>query len=381
METIVVVGAGLAGATAVTQLREQGHEGPIVLFGSEPHVPYERPPLSKAYLLGHDPIEKAFVHPADWYAAHDVDLRTDTTVTGLDLDGRLVRTDAGDQPYDALLLATGAEPRRLPMADASGASAYLRTIEDSDRIKAALGPGRRLVVVGAGWIGLEVAAAAREAGTRVTVFESAALPLERVLGPRIARIFADVHRAHDVDLRLDTQVSPDDLRDAPLVVVSIGAVPRTQLAQEAGLAIDNGILVDACLQTSHAGVYAIGDVANQDHPLLGRIRVEHWDTAIEQGKIVAANLLGAQTPYDRMPYFFTDQFDLGMEYVGRPGPDARIHIDGEADDLEHLNFRAYWIEDGLVTAAMHVNDWDASEAIREQLGKPLPDRTPEPSAG
>ncbi len=381
METIVVVGAGLAGATAVTQLREQGHEGPIVLFGSEPHVPYERPPLSKAYLLGHDPIEKAFVHPADWYAAHDVDLRTDTTVTGLDLDGRLVRTDAGDQPYDALLLATGAEPRRLPMADASGASAYLRTIEDSDGIKAAFGPDRRLVIVGAGWIGLEVAAAAREAGTQVTVFESAALPLERVLGPRIARIFADVHRAHDVDLRLDTQVSPDDLRDAPLVVVSIGAVPRTQLAQEAGLAIDNGILVDACLQTSHPGVYAIGDVANQDHPLLGRIRVEHWDTAIEQGKIVAANLLGAQTPYDRMPYFFTDQFDLGMEYVGRPGPDARIHIDGEADDLEHLNFRAYWIEDGLVTAAMHVNDWDASEAIREQLGKPLPDRTPEPSAG
>lgn len=381
METIVVVGAGLAGATAVTQLREQGYEGPIVLLGSEPHVPYERPPLSKAYLLGHDPIEKAFVHPGDWYAAHDVDLRTDTTVTGLHLDGRLVRTDAGDQPYDALLLATGAEPRRLPIADASGASAYLRTIEDSDGIKAAFGPDRRLVIVGAGWIGLEVAAAAREAGTQVTVFESAALPLERVLGPRIARIFADVHRAHDVDLRLDTQVSPDDLRDAPLVVVSIGAVPRTQLAQEAGLAIDNGILVDACLQTSHPGVYAIGDVANQDHPLLGRIRVEHWDTAIEQGKIVAANLLGAQTPYDRMPYFFTDQYDLGMEYVGRPGPDARIHIDGEADDLEHLNFRAYWIEDGLVTAAMHVNDWDASEAIREQLGKPLPDRTPEPSAG
>lgn len=352
-----------------------------MLLGSEPHVPYERPPLSKAYLLGHDPIEKAFVHPGDWYAAHDVDLRTDTTVTGLHLDGRLVRTDAGDQPYDALLLATGAEPRRLPIADASGASAYLRTIEDSDGIKAAFGPDRRLVIVGAGWIGLEVAAAAREAGTQVTVFESAALPLERVLGPRIARIFADVHRAHDVDLRLDTQVSPDDLRDAPLVVVSIGAVPRTQLAQEAGLAIDNGILVDACLQTSHPGVYAIGDVAPQDHPLLGRIRVEHWDTAIEQGKIVAANLLGAQTPYDRMPYFFTDQYDLGMEYVGRPGPDARIHIDGEADDLEHLNFRAYWIEDGLVTAAMHVNDWDASEAIREQLGKPLPDRTPEPSAG
>ena len=379
METIVVVGAGLAGATAVTQLR--GPRGPDRAPRQRAPRAYERPPLSKAYLLGHDPIEKAFVHPGDWYAAHDVDLRTDTTVTGLHLDGRLVRTDAGDQPYDALLLATGAEPRRLPIADASGASAYLRTIEDSDGIKAAFGPDRRLVIVGAGWIGLEVAAAAREAGTQVTVFESAALPLERVLGPRIARIFADVHRAHDVDLRLDTQVSPDDLRDAPLVVVSIGAVPRTQLAQEAGLAIDNGILVDACLQTSHPGVYAIGDVANQDHPLLGRIRVEHWDTAIEQGKIVAANLLGAQTPYDRMPYFFTDQYDLGMEYVGRPGPDARIHIDGEADDLEHLNFRAYWIEDGLVTAAMHVNDWDASEAIREQLGKPLPDRTPEPSAG
>lgn len=372
MDTIVVVGAGLAGATAVTHLRERGHDGPIVLFGSEPHAPYERPPLSKGYLLGNDPIDTAFVHPQEWYAAHDVDLRTATTVTGLDLEAQVVRTPEGDQPYDALVLATGAQPRRLALADACGSSAYLRTIEDSDRIKAAFGPDRHLVIVGAGWIGLEVAAAARQAGTQVTVFETAALPLERVLGPRIARVFAEVHRAHGVDLRLSTQVTTQDLSDAPLVVVGIGAVPRTDLAQEAGLEVDNGILVDACLRTSHPGVYAIGDVANQDHPLLGRIRVEHWDTAIEQGKAVAATLLGEDTPYDRLPYFFTDQYDLGMEYVGRPGPDARIHLEGEADDLEHLHFRAYWVEDGRVTAAMHVNDWDASDAIRAQVGKPLP---------
>ncbi len=373
MDTIVVVGAGLAGGTAVTQLRELGHDGPIVLFGSEPHAPYERPPLSKGYLMGHDPIEKAFVHPPEWYAAHDVDLRTDTTVTGLDLEARLVRTEGGEQGYDALVLATGAQPRRLAMADASGASAYLRTIEDSDRLRGAFGPDRRLVVVGAGWIGLEVAAAAREAGTQVTVYETAALPLERVLGPRIAQVFADVHRAHGVDLRLSTQVTPEDLRDAPLVVVGIGAVPQTELAQEAGLEVDNGILVDACLRTSRPEVYAIGDVANQDHPVLGRLRVEHWDTAIEQGKAVAATILGSDTPYDRMPYFFTDQYDLGMEYVGRPGPQAQIRIDGQTEDLDALNFRAYWIEDGLVTAAMHVNDWDSSDTIRAQVGKPLAD--------
>ncbi len=373
MDTIAVIGAGLAGGTAVTELRANGHDGPIVLFGSESHLPYERPPLSKGYLLGNDPIEKAFVHEPSWYTDHGVDVRTGTEVTAIDLDGQVVRTADGDQRYDALLLATGAQPRRLALADDAAATAYLRTIEDSDRIKAAFGPDRRIVVVGAGWIGLEVAAAARTADTQVTVFEAAHLPLERVLGARIAEVFANLHRAHGVDLRLDAEVTPADLADADLVVVGVGVRPAAELAEAAGLAVDNGILVDAQLRTSRPGVYAVGDVANHDHPLLGRIRVEHWDTAIEQAKVAARNLLGAGEAYDRLPYFFTDQYDLGMEYVGRGGPGADVVVRGELDDVDALNFRAYWVEDGVVTAAMHVNDWDASDAIREQVGKPLVD--------
>ncbi|MDO5710934.1 MAG: FAD-dependent oxidoreductase [Micrococcales bacterium] len=372
MDTIVVIGAGLAGGTAVTELRAQGHEGPIVLFGSEPHPPYERPPLSKGYLLGNESIDTAFVHEPGWYAEHDVDLRTSTTVTGLDLDARVVRTAEGEQRYDRLLIATGAQPRRLAMADEAAPTAYLRTIEDSDRIKSIFGADRRIVIVGAGWIGLEVAAAARASDTAVTVFESAALPLMGVLGPQIAQVFADLHREHGVDLRLGASVSADDLAGADLVVVGIGAIPSTELAETAGLDVDNGVLVDATLQTSRPGVYAIGDIANHDHPVLRRrIRVEHWDTAIEQAKVAARNMLGHAEPYERLPYFFTDQYDLGMEYVGRAGRDAQVVVQGELADVNALNFRAFWVEDGLVTAGMHVNDWDATDAIREQIGKPL----------
>ncbi len=371
MDTIVVVGAGLAGGTAVTELRASGHEGPIVLFGRESHPPYERPPLSKGYLLGAEPIEKAFVHEPGWYAEHDIDLRTGTEVTGIDLDAQVVQTAEASQPYDALLLATGSQPRHLALADETGAAAYLRTIEDSDRIKASFGPDRHIVIVGAGWIGLEVAAAARAAGTNVTVFETAELPLLRVLGPKVAQVFADLHRSHGVDLRLGTIVTTDDLAVADLVVVGVGAAPSTALAESAGLGVDNGVLVDAYLQTSRSGVYAIGDIANQEHPVLGRrVRVEHWDTAIEQAKVAARNLLGAHEPYERLPYFFTDQYDLGMEYFGQAGPDADVDVQGDADDPGALKFQAFWHEDGIVTAAMQVNDWDASDTVRAQVGQP-----------
>ncbi len=361
--SIVIVGAGLAGGTAATELREQGHTGPVVLIGAEQHAPYERPPLSKGYLLGNDPIDDAFVHPLEWYAEHDVDLRLGVEATALDTGAHVVHTSAGDVGYDGLLLATGAEPRRLPLAEESGVpTAYLRTIEDSDRLKAAFAKGGRIAVVGAGWIGLEAAAAAREAGCDVTVFETADLPLLRVLGPTVAKAFADLHRSHGVDLRLGTSVSAADLAGADLVIAGIGVSPRVALAEAAGLAVDNGVLVDAGLRTSVPDVFAVGDIANHDHPVLGRrIRVEHWDTAINQAKVAAHNLAGADEAYDVMPYFFTDQYDLGMEYVGNAGADDEVVVHG---DLEGLNFRAFWLRDGRVVAAMHANDWDATDDLR-----------------
>ena len=375
MNPIVVVGAGLAGATAVTALREGGHDGPLVLLGAESHPPYERPPLSKGYLLGNDPFESAFVHEPQWYAAHDIDLRTGAFVTDLDLGRKSVSLlDGTEIAYDQLLLATGSRPRRLPLADDSGVpTAYLRTIEDSDRIRAAFGPGHRIVIIGAGWIGLEVAAAARAAGTEVTVFEVAELPLLRVLGPRVAQAFADLHRAHGVDLRLGTAVSAADLAGATLVVVGVGVAPDASLAQRAGLAVDKGLLVDATLRASHPGVYAVGDIANHDHPLLRRrVRVEHWDTAIEQAKVAAHNLVGGQEAeaYDRLPYFFTDQYDLGMEYVGYAAADADTEVVVQGD-LGAEQWRAYWVSGGVVVAGMHVNEWGAIDEIREQIGHPL----------
>ena len=365
--TILVIGAGLAGGTAVSELRDQGYAGRLTVLGAEPHAPYERPPLSKGYLLGRDPLENAFVHDAAWYADHDVDLRLSTTATAIDLAAHTVA--AGETlSYDRLLLATGSVPRRFRLAEESGTpTAYLRTIEDSDRLKVAFAAGSRIAVVGAGWIGLEVTAAAREAGCGVTVYEQAELPLLAVLGPEVAQVFADLHRAHGVDLRLGASVQAADLQSADLVVVGIGVTPATDLAEVAGLAVDNGVLVDERLRTSDPDVFAIGDIANQQHPTLGRrIRVEHWETAIEQGKVAAHNLAGADEAYDRMPYFFTDQYDLGMEYVGSVGPDGydRVDIDGDVGDA----FRAFWVSGGRVVAAMHVNDWDASDAIRESIG-------------
>ena len=360
---IVIVGAGLAGGTAATELREHGYDGRLVLIGAEEHPPYERPPLSKGYLLGNDPLDVAFVHPPEWYADHDVELRLGVRATAVDLSAGVVRTTAGDESFDGLLLATGAEPRRLALAEDSGVpTAYLRTIEDSDRLKAAFGAGRRIVIVGAGWIGLEAAAAARAAGSDVTVFETAELPLLRVLGPTVAGMFAGLHREHGVDLRLATSVTAADLAAADLVVAGVGVSPRVELAKEAGLAVEDGVLVDARLRTSSPSVFAVGDIANHDHPVLGRrIRVEHWDTALNQAKVAAHNLAGGDELYEAMPYFFTDQYDLGMEYVGHGGADDEVVVHG---DLEGRVFRAFWLREGRVVAAMHANDWDATDDLR-----------------
>jgi NADPH-dependent 2,4-dienoyl-CoA reductase/sulfur reductase-like enzyme len=365
--TIAIIGGGLAGATAAAELRERGYDGQVVLYAAERHVPYERPPLSKGFLLGRDPVENAYVHDAAWYREHDVDLRLDTRVTAISPDEHLLRTPAGSQAYTRLLLAPGASPRRFAPADDSGAPvAYLRTIEDSERLRAAFASGPHVTIIGAGWIGLEVAAAAREAGCRVTVYEVADLPLRGVLGPEVARVFADLHRAHGVKLVLGQPAPAAALRAADLVVVGIGAVPETSLAEAAGLRTGNGILTDARLRTSRADIYAAGDAANHDHPVLGRLRVEHWDNAIGQAKTAARNLLGGNEAYDRQPYFFTDQYDLGMEYVGHVGPDGydRVSIEGDPAGA----FRAYWERNGVVVAAMHANDWDASDEIKASIG-------------
>ena len=388
-QRIVVVGAGLAAAKAVEELRASGFSGPLVVFGDEHHLPYERPPLSKGFLLGDDELETVFVHDPDWYDENDVDLRLGTAVTAIDTGRHVVRTRDGEQAYDRLLLATGSTPRRLPMADDSGAPvAYLRTIEDSQRLKAAFGEGRSVVVVGGGWIGLETAAAARLAGASVTVLESLDLPLLRVLGPEVAEVFAGLHREHGVDLRTGVQVTAVE-RDgaravvrlgdgaeltADLVLVGIGVTPNVALAEAAGLAVDDGILVDEHLATADPDVFAVGDVANAQHPLLGRrVRVEHWDTAIEQGKAVAHSLLGHDVSYDRLPYFFTDQYDLGMEYVGSVGPDGydEVVLRGDPDGR---TFTAFWLRDGRVLAGMHANDWDATDHIRGIVGVRHPSR-------
>jgi 3-phenylpropionate/trans-cinnamate dioxygenase ferredoxin reductase component len=380
---IVVVGGGLAAGTLVTQLRERGHVGPIVLLTDEAHPPYERPPLSKDLLLGKGEPADAAVHERAWYAEHDIDLRTSTAVTAIDRGGR--RVEAGGEwiEYETLVLATGARARHLAMADDSGVPVvYLRTLDDSLALREHLTEGNRIGIIGGGWIGLEVASAARQHGAEVTVLESLDLPLLRVLGPEVARVFADLHREHGVDLRTGVEVTAITPNgdgagvtlgdgsnvDVDLLVVGVGVEPVTDLAEAAGLTVDNGIRTDGHLRTDDEHIYAIGDVANVDHPVLGHpLRVEHWDTAIQHGKALAATLTGTSTEAAALPYFFTDQYDLGMEYVGNPGPEGydRVVLTG---DVPGLVFRAWWLRGSRVVAGMHVNDWDAIGRVRELVG-------------
>ncbi|MFI8086194.1 NAD(P)/FAD-dependent oxidoreductase [Kitasatospora sp. NPDC086009] len=380
----VIVGASLGGAKAAEALREAGHQGDIVLIGAEHERPYERPPLSKGYLLGKTPREKIYVHPPQWYSDHDVTLRLGTAVTSVDPVAHTVTlADDGRIEYAKLLLTTGSVPRRLPVpgAEQDGVH-YLRRVEDSDRIRAALVPGARVVVIGAGWIGLETAAAARTAGAEVTVLEAVELPLLRVLGREVAQVFADLHRDHGVELRFGAQVEELTgeggtvtgvrLGDgttvaADAVIVGIGIAPDTALAESAGLALDNGVKTDEYLRTSDPDIHAAGDVANAFHPLYGRhIRVEHWANALNQPQTAARAMLGQDTPYDRVPYFFTDQYDLGMEYTGyvEPGGYDRVVFRG---DVKANEFIAFWLADGRVLAGMNVNVWDVTDPIRELI--------------
>lgn len=378
-ERIVIVGGGLAAGSAVVTLRERGYDGRLTLVTDERHLPHERPPLSKGYLAGTTDLAELMVKPQQWYVDHDVEVLTGQAARSLDLASRAVVVDGDELGFDKLLLATGSSPRRLPALEASGAPvAYLRTIGDSDRLRAAIQQGRRLAVVGGGWIGLEVAATARSAGCEVTVVEMLDVPLKRVLGAEVGAVFAQLHREKGVDLRVGVSVSGVERNgegaavslddgtnvDADLVVVGAGATPNLDLARAAGLDVGDGVLVDSRLCTSHPDVYAAGDIALAEHPRLGRrVRVEHWDNAAEQGRTAAANMLGAGEAYGRLPYFFTDQYDLGMEYVGHVDPDGcdEVVLRG---DVEGRVFTAFWVRQGRVVAGMQVNDWDVMDQVR-----------------
>ncbi|PBC81048.1 MULTISPECIES: NAD(P)/FAD-dependent oxidoreductase [unclassified Streptomyces] len=377
----IIAGAGLAGAKAAETLRAEGFDGPVVLLGDEHERPYERPPLSKGYLLGTSEKEKVYVHPPQWYAEHDVDLRLGNAVTALDPAGHEVTlADGSTLGYAKLLLATGSTPRPLPVpgADLDGVHT-LRRLADSDRLKEVFRSASRVVVVGGGWIGLETTAAARAAGAEVTVLESAPLPLLGVLGPEVAQIFADLHTGHGVALRCGAQVTEitgtdgavDGVRladgtriAADAVIVGIGITPNSEPAAAAGLKVDNGVVVDERLCSSHPDIYAAGDVASAYHPLLGRhLRVEHWANALHQPRTAAQAMLGREVRYDRLPYFFTDQYDLGMEYTGYVGPEGydRVVFRGDTGARE---FIAFWLSGGRVLAGMNVNVWDVTDPIR-----------------
>jgi NADPH-dependent 2,4-dienoyl-CoA reductase/sulfur reductase-like enzyme len=382
-EPFVIVGGGLAGAKAAETLRAEGFDGPVVLVAGEAELPYERPPLSKGYLLGTAPREGAQVHDTGWYDEQHVDLRAGVRATRLDVAGHRVELDTGEAlGYAKLLLATGASPRRLPVpgADLDGVR-YLRTLPDADRLLADLsGGGRSVVIVGAGWIGLEVAAAARHHGNDVTVVEPQPTPLHAVLGAEMGAVFGRLHRDHGVELLTDATVR--EIRStgggtaavvtdahaglpADVVVVGIGAIPDVGLAAAAGLDVDNGVVADHALRTSGPDVFVAGDVASAFHPLYGRyVRVEHWANALNQGPAAARSMLGEDVSYERVPYFYTDQYDLGMEYSGLAGPGDTLICRG---DPEGGAFIAFWMADGRVTAGMNVNVWDVTEPIQQLI--------------
>ena len=388
--TYLIVGASLAGAKAAEALRGEGFDGPLVMVGAERERPYERPPLSKDYLLGKAERETVYVHPPQWYAEHEVDLRLGVTVTGIHPSAHEVTLADGSRiGYSKLLLTTGASPRHLPVPGAGlDGVLYLRNLGDSDRIKAAFESSSRVAVIGAGWIGLEATAAARAAGIAVTVLEMGELPLLRVLGRQVAQVFATLHRDNGVDLRCGVHVAEitgsngkadgvllaDGSRiDADVIITGVGITPNSQLAAAAGLDISNGIRVDAQLRSSDPDIYAAGDVANAFHPLLGKhIRVEHWANALHQPQAAARAMLGQDVAYDRVPYFFTDQYDLGMEYSGYVEPDGydKVVFRGDVGGRE---FIAFWLSGGQVLAGMNVNVWDVNDAIQGLVrdGRPV----------
>ena len=380
------MGASLAGAKAAETLRKEGFEGSVALVGEEAERPYERPPLSKEYLRGEAGPEKLYVHADGFYEAQGIDLRLSSAVTSLDVGDQTVSLASGDRlGYDSLLLCTGARPRRLalPGAELPGVY-YLRDMASSATLREAIKAAGRAVIVGAGWIGCEVAASARQLGAEVAIVEMAQLPLQKVLGPEMGQFYRDVHRDHGVEMHFgvapEAVVGSDaaegvrlaDGRIVPggIVIVGIGAEPRAELAMQGGLETGNGVLTDEYLETSRPGVFAAGDVANSFHPLFGeRVRLEHWSAARNQGPAAARNMLGRHEPYTRVPYFYSDQYEVGMEYSGHAPSWDEVIFRG---DVEGREFIVFWVKDGRVAAGMNVNIWDVSGDISDLVASRRP---------
>jgi 3-phenylpropionate/trans-cinnamate dioxygenase ferredoxin reductase component len=395
-QPVVIVGAGLAGAKAAETLRAEGFDGRLLLLGEETERPYERPPLSKDYLRGEADRDSLHVHPQDFYATHEIELRTTTRVGSIIPSSRQLELTSGERiGYDRLLLATGAAPRRLrvPGAELAGVR-YLRTRQDADGLATAAARAAHVVVVGTGWIGSEAAASLRQLGRQVTLLGPDTAPLARVLGPEVGRVYRDLHADHGVRLALGTRVAgfrghgrveaalTEDGRTiaCDLVLIGAGAVPRTELAEAAGLPVRDGVLADERLQVLGApGIYAAGDVAAAWHPRYQRhLRVEHWANALNQGPAAARNMLGNATPYERLPYFYSDQYDLGMQFAGLATARDRVVFRG---DPATRAFIAFWLEDRRVVAGMHANIWDAIEPIQTLIrdGRPVdPERLADP---
>jgi 3-phenylpropionate/trans-cinnamate dioxygenase ferredoxin reductase subunit len=398
-QRFVIVGASLAGVKAAETLREEGFSGSVVMLDHSHDLPYDRPPLSKGALLGSESYDSAILRPAQWYADHDIDLRLGLSVWRLDLSAHQVYVHGQDTlSYDKLLLATGSSVRTLavPGADAEGVH-YLRTLEDSQRLYKRFADRPAVVVVGGGWIGLEVAAAARTHGASVTLVEPQPTPLYAVLGPEVGQVYADLHTAHGVDLRVGDglqeiltesgQVSgvlttSGDRVPADMVVIGVGVTPNVELAEQAGLEVENGVLCDQALCTSHPDVYAAGDIAHWFNPLLGRrVRVEHWANAHDGGQAAARAMLGQETVYDVVPFFFSDQYDTGMEYAGYVprGVEPTVVLRG---DVAAREFMAFWLDDGRLLAGMHMNVWDTIDDVQNLIraGERLdPERLADPA--
>ena len=378
LDSVVIAGGGLAGASAAFALRKGGFDGRVILVSQEQSAPYERPPLSKTYLRGESTLDQALVRPLADYDAHGIELLRGRRAVTLDPTIRQLNLDDGTNlTYDALLIATGAAPRHLGSTPVSLAGVhYLRNAEDAYAIRTEAGSANSIAVIGGGWVGSEVAASLRELGHDVTLISARPRPLERVLGPEVAEVYRQLHAEHGVRLvqgrvssiRGTRSVEEIRLTDghgvsADLVVIGVGAVARLQLAMRGGLEMtEGGIAVDEYLRTSVPNIYAAGDVAAAWHPRFGRhLRVEHWDNAIRQGKAAAANILGANEPYARMPYFYSDQFDLGMEYRGYAPEWGKVIVRG---DLAKREFLAFWLADNRVIAAMNANLWDQGDELQ-----------------
>ena len=381
-DAIVIIGGGLAGARAAEGAREAGYEGPLLIVSAEQALPYTRPPLSKEFLAGDAERDSIDVHPEAWYAEQRVELLRGRRATRLDPAAHTIQLDDGATVrYRRALLATGASPRRFggPGGDLAGVH-LLRTVGDSVALRDALRRGgRRVVIIGAGWIGLEVAAAARGYDNDVTVLGLETVPLNAAIGDDAGSVFAALHREHGVDLRMSTSVAGirgdagtvtgvelegGDVVPADVVVVGIGAIPETGLAEAAGLEVDRGVMTDAAFRTSADDVYAVGDVASVFHPVLQRpIRIEHWANAENAGKAAGRSLAGESVEYDEIPYFYTDQYDLGMEYSGYGvlAADVAPVFRGDRDARE---FIAFWLRDERVVAGMNVNVWDVNETVQ-----------------